>query len=442
MRRSLLLLGKDLRVLRRSPALAVLLVVYPIAIAGLVGLVASYANSKPRVALVDEDVLPPTIRVGGRTFDVASTIDRASGEVTLVSLTRAAAERDLRSGRIVAMLVVPRGFVGDLRSMARSPQLELKTTKGGLSIRVTQQVQALVYQLNRELQDAYIDANVGYIDLLRRGGRGTFGGREVDVLGLQATARLLADLPAGPRLDRIRDFVRTAELALGETDEALRATARPIELVQSRDAGRTWALSAQVQAYGLALTITLLAVLLAAAALAAERDERVLQRLRLGLAGPGEIVAAKVALAALVSAALGLGIALAFGVVVELGRVEGGEPWSRLPLLAGGLALAGAALGALGSLVGAVARESRTASLVAILLVLPVVFLGLVPREVAPLAGVVSDAFPFGHAVRLLGSALFDLDPWPSVARESGWLLGLAGAFGLAARAALRRADQ
>lgn len=75
----------------------------------------------------------------------------------------------------------------------------------------------------------------------------------------------------------------------------------------------------------------------------------------------------------------------------------------------------------------------------AILLVLPVIFLGLVPREVAPLAGVASDVFPFGHAVRVLGSALFDLDPWPSLARESAWLAGLAGAFGLAARSALRR---
>jgi ABC-2 family transporter protein len=438
-RRALLLLGKDVRVLRRSPALAVLLVVYPIAIAGLVGLVASYANSKPRVALVDEDVLPATIRVGERTFDVSSTIARASGEVTLVSLTREEAERDLGSGRIVAMLVVPRGFVGDLRSMSRSPKLELRTTTGGLSIRVTQQVQALVYQLNRELQDAYIQANIGYIELLRHGGRGTFLGRQIDVLGLEATARLLEGLPAGPRLDPIREFVGTAELALGETGSALRATARPIELVQSRDSGRTWVLSAQVQAYGLALTITLLAVLLAAAALAAERDERVLPRLRLGLAGPGEIVVAKIGLAALVSAALGLGIALAFGVVVEAGGVEGGEPWSRLPLLAGGLALAGAALGALGALVGSLAREARTASLVAILLVLPVIFLGLVPREVAPLAGLASDAFPFGHAVRLFGSALFDLDPWAPLLRESAWLAGLAGLFGLVARSALRR---
>ena len=440
MRRALLLLGKDLRVLCRSPALAILLVIYPIAIAGLVGLVASYANSKPRVALVDEDVLPPTIRVGDHTFDVARTIDRAAGEVTLIRLTRKEADRQLGSGRIVAMLVVPRGFVGDLRSMARSPKLELKTTTGGLSIRVTQQVQALVYQLNRQLQDAYIQANVGYIDLLRHGGTGTFVGRSYKVLGLDATGRLLEDFPPGPRLDQIREFVRTAGLALGETDEALRATARPIELVQASDTGRTWVLSAQVQAYGLALTITLLAILLAAAALAAERDEQVLPRLRLGLAGPGEIVAAKVALAAIVSAVLGLGIALAFGVAVELGDVEGGEPWSRLPLLAAGLMLAGAALGALGSLVGAVAREARTASLVAILLVLPVIFLGLVPREVAPLAGLASDAFPFVHAVRLLSSTLFDLDPWPVLARESAWLVGLAAGFGLMARSALRRA--
>jgi hypothetical protein len=45
------LLQKDLRVLRRSPLLLGILLAYPLVIAGLVGLVASYANAKPRVAL-------------------------------------------------------------------------------------------------------------------------------------------------------------------------------------------------------------------------------------------------------------------------------------------------------------------------------------------------------------------------------------------------------
>jgi ABC-2 type transport system permease protein len=434
-----LLLRKDLRVLRRSPLLLGVLLAYPLVIAAMVGLVAAYANAKPRVALVDEDGLPAQIEVGGRTFHVERTIDRVATEVTLVRLDREEAERQLRSGRIVALLAVPDGFVGDLRSLARSPRLELETTSGGISIRVTQQVQALVYQLNRQLEEAYVEANLEYIELLLQGGEGTFLGRRFDVLGLAGAGKLLDELPPGPRLDRLRDFVRIAEAALGETDDALRATANPIELVQTSDGGRSWALSAQAQSHALALTISFLALLLAAAALASERDEGALARLRRGLAGPGELVVAKIALAALAAVGLGIGIALAFGAIIELGDVEGGQPWSRLPVLVVGLAAAGAALGALGALLGALARDARTASLVAVLAVLPIVFLGLVPREVAPAAAYISDAFPFAHGLRFFASAFFDLDPWRTLAREGAWLAGLTLVYALAARSAVRR---
>jgi ABC-type multidrug transport system permease subunit len=434
-----LLLRKDLRVLRRSPLLLGVLLAYPLVIAALVALVASYASAKPRVALVDDDGLPARIELGGRAFHVEETIDRVAEEVELVRLEDDEAERQLRSGRVVAVLTVPSGFVGDLRSMARSPRLELQTTRGGLSVRVTQQVQALVYQLNRQLSEAYVEANLEYIRLLLEGGSGTFLGQRIDVLGLERAGELLAELPPGPRLDAIREFVEIAEAALGETDEALRATANPIELVQAEDEGRSWALSAQAQSHALALTITFLALLLAAAALAAERDEGVLARLRRGLAGPGQLVAAKVALAALAALALGAAIVLAFGAIIEIGDVEGGQPWARLPVLAAGLVLAGAALGALGALVGAVARDARTASLVAILAILPIVFLGLVPREIAPAAAWVSDAFPFAHALRLFTAALFELEPLRELATEGAWLAGLTAAYGLAARLAVRR---
>ena len=439
MRGALLILRKDLRALRRSPLALGVLLAYPLVVAALVGLVASYANAQPRVALVDEDGLPSTILIGDRTFHVEETIDRVAKEVTLVRLERDEAERQLASGRIVALLVVPTGFVADLRSMARSPQLELETTRGGLSIRVTQQVQSLVYQLNRQLSDAYVNANLRYIELLLEGGRGEFLGQSFDVLGLAGARRLLAELPPGPRLDRLREFVRIAELALGQTDSALEATANPIELVESSSFGRTWALSAQVQSYALALTIAFLAILLAAAALAGERDEGALARLRRGLVGPGELVAAKVALAAVAALVVGVGIAGAFGLIIELGDVEGGQPWARLPLLALGLVLTGAALGSLGSLLGALARDGRTASLVAILAILPIVFLGLVPREVAPAAAAVSDAFPFAHGLRFFSTALFDLEPGAAVAREGAWLAALTLAYGVLARSAVKR---
>jgi ABC-2 type transport system permease protein len=439
MSRAALVLRKDLLVLRRSPLLLGVLIVYPLAIAALVGLVAAYGSSKPRVALVDEDGLPPVVVVGGRRFDVERTIRRVGKDVTLLRLSAPEADRQLRAGKVVATVTLPPGFVSTLEQMTESPQLELRTNRGGLSSRVTQQVQALVYSLNRQLQRAYIGTNLRYIDVLLHGGEATFLGRRFDVLGLERAQRELEALPPGTRLDRIRDFVHDARLALAQTDDALRATANPIELVDAPERGRSSVLSAQVQTYALALTVTFLTLLLAAGALAAERDENVIGRLARGLVSLGELVAAKVALAAALAAVLGLAIAVVFGLVVELGGVTGGQPWGRLPLLAVGLLVAGASLGALGALLGAVAREARTASLVALLVVLPIVFLGLVPREVVPAAGWASDAFPFVHAVRLFGAVLFDLSPWRPLAREGLWLIGLGAVFGGLARLEARR---
>jgi ABC-2 type transport system permease protein len=434
-----LLVAKDLRVLRRSPLILAVLVAYPLVVAALVGLVAGFANAKPRVALVDLDGLPKTVDIGGQSFDVDSTIDRASQEVDLVRLDADEAQRQLETGEVVATVTVPRGFTADLRGMVRSPALLLETTRGGLAPRVTQQVQALVYALNQQLQSAFIATNIGYIKLLQDGGRGSFLGRDFDILGLAETQRLLDELPPGPRLDRVREFVRVARLALDQTDDALRTTAHPIELKQAPERGRTWVLSAQVQAYALAVTLAFLTLLLSAGALAAERDENVLGRLVRSLVRLGELVASKIVLAAAVALVLGLAIALAFGIAIEAGDVTGGEPWSRLPLLAVSLALAGASLGALGCLLGALAREARTASLVALLVVLPIVFLGLVPRELVPVAGWISDLLPFVHAVRLFASALYDASPWRTVAVEAAWLAGLGLAFGALARLGLRR---
>jgi ABC-type multidrug transport system permease subunit len=433
-----LILRKDLRTLLRTPALLAALVTYPLLIAALLGLVAGYASSKPRVAFVDKDGLPPHIVVGTHRFDVNATIDQVARNVRLVRLGEAEAERDLADGKVVAVVTVPPGFVATLQQMVKSPTLELAVTRGGTSARVRQQVQALVYSLNRKLQRAYIDANLRYVRLILHGGDGSFLGQSFDVLGLDGTERELRALPQSERVRRIEDFVHDARRALAQTDDALRATAAPIQLVELPRRGRSASLSAQVQSYALGLTLTFLSLVLAAGALAGERDENVLGRLARGLVSPGRLVAAKVALAAIVATLLGLAVALAFAIATVAGNAPGGEPWSRLPLLAAGLALTGAALGSVGALVGALAREARTASLVAVLLVLPIVFLGLIPAEVFAAAGWASDALPFAHGVRLFSATLYDLHPWGAVAREAAWLAGLGALFALLARAAVR----
>jgi ABC-2 type transport system permease protein len=433
-----LILRKDVRTLLRTPALLVVLLAYPVLIALLLGLVAGYANAKPRVALVDEDGLPAHIVVGHHDFNVEATIKEVSRNVTLVHLDQDEARRDLADGKIVAVLTVPPGFVATLQQMTKSPTLEVSVTRGGTSGRVRQQVQALVYTLNQKLQRAYIDANLQYVKLLLHGGDGKFLGESFNVIGLDGTKKVLDTLPQTERVKRIQRFVHDARLALAQTGDALHATAAPIQLVELPQRGRTASLSAQVQSYALGLTITFLSLVLAAGALAGERDENVLGRLARGLVPSGRLVAAKVALAGIVAAVLGLGVAFAFAAVIVIGDAPGGEPWSRLPLLAAGLALTGAALGAVGSLVGALAREARTASLVAVLLVLPIVFLGLIPPEVFAAAGWVSDGLPFAHGVRLFSATLYDLHPWGAVARETAWLVGLGALFSLLARSAVR----
>ena len=434
-----MLLRKDVLVLRRSPLLLGILIAYPLAIALLVGLVASYASSKPRVALVDEDNLPATVVVGGKRFHVDRTIRQASQNVKLVRLSPEDADRQLRTGKIVAVVTVPPGFIASLKGMVRSPQLELQLSRGTISSRVEQQVQALVFSLNRRLQRAYIANNLRYVTLILKGGDGRFLGQPIDVLGIESAERLLDAMPATPRNARLRDFLQDARLALANTGDALRSTAHPIELVSAPARGRTWVLSAEVQAYALGLTITFLALVLAAGSLAAERDENVIGRLARGLVGLGQRIWSKVALAAAVALALGLAISVAFGVAIEIGGVTGGEPWRRLPLLVVGLVLAGACLGALGSLLGALAREARSASLVALLVVMPIVFLGLIPREVVPPAAWVSDVLPFAHSVRFFSAALYDLSPWTSVLREGLWLVALGVVFGGLARIEARR---
>src|SRR3954463_14716056 len=71
------LLQKDLRILRRSPLLVALLVIYPVVVALLIGLALSRGPDKPRVAFVNEvPTAQSTIELAGDKIDLSKYADR------------------------------------------------------------------------------------------------------------------------------------------------------------------------------------------------------------------------------------------------------------------------------------------------------------------------------------------------------------------------------
>jgi hypothetical protein len=440
-----LLLRKDLVLLARSRALIAVLVLYPLVLSLLVGGLLGGQGARPRVAFVNEDSIPDIVHVGDRTFDFGKIVREAGKRVELVRMTRPRATRAIADGDVVAAIVVPRGFVADLSSLIVSPSVLLLTNRNAYEERILRETQSFVYTLNRDVQTEYIRSNSRFLDILVHGGRARALGRTYDILGLEATKRRIdavaAGLPPGSperaQLASVTDFAGQAAAALGLAHQALESTAHPVRLVTRSTSGRSYLLGSQVQSYGLGISLAFVTLLLGAAVLTLERDENVLARLRRSGAGAGTLVGEKLALCAIAGAVLGTLLALGFGVAAEVS--SSGAAWARIPLLPVPLAVAGAAFGALGCVVGAAARDLRAASLVGVALVTPIVLVGLVPRSVSPLAADVSELLPFAPAARAFGAALFAGEPLAGALAATGHLALLTAVLGAAALALVRR---
>ena len=114
LRAAALLTHKDLVSLRRAPLVVILLACYPLLIAGLVGLVAGYANARPRVAVVDLDHIPHTTKIAGHKYHIKNAIDDVAKNVRISWMSKADAEQALRTGSVVGVITIPQGFLADL----------------------------------------------------------------------------------------------------------------------------------------------------------------------------------------------------------------------------------------------------------------------------------------------------------------------------------------
>jgi ABC-type multidrug transport system permease subunit len=445
------LLLKDLQILRRSPLLVALLVLYPIVVALLVGAALSSGPSKPKVAFAN--LVPreeAKINLGGRELDATTYASELFEAVEPVRVdSREEAIEKVRSGEALGALVIPPDVIDRLqRTLAlgggEPPKVEVYySAENALKRRyVEATIDATLADANKALSDEIFKEAARYLGLIVAGGTLSLPlVGDVDILGLRnaqaiidaAIAGLPADSDARVALQQVSRFARLAADNLDVSRPILASIGSPVRVEEKAIGGSGSSLDVFGVEVAVVISLMFVTLLLAAGMLALEREEHAFGRLVRGLVSRTGLLAEKIGLAGLCAwalAAVMLAVLVAF---LDLG-------WSRTPLWLLALASSALAFAALGVAIAGLAREVRAASLMAFMLALPIAALALVPSGAVDATlydaiRVVSAAFPFKPALNALDAAL-----------SGGGLLGplahlgaLTAGFALIARLALRR---
>jgi ABC-type transport system involved in multi-copper enzyme maturation permease subunit len=420
------------------------LVIYPVAIALLIGLAISRSPGKPKVAIVDQTPAGETIKVGSERVPVSRYAEQLFDQVQSVPApTRAAAVQEIQSGSVLAAVVIPSNIAARLGSGLQQAQLEVLYNGNALE-------QSL---LQSQINAALAQANIGFSEQIQRAAAQAIGallsGRNLGVLGAPALIGLgqippklhaiIARTPPGAdrsALQQIEAFASFASQNLRLAKNVLSTIGQPIAIKSTLIEGRRTPLSTFAAVVAVSVSLMFVCVLLASGGVALEREEQTLARLLRGLVSREGLLVEKALLAAGCSLALSFAMLAGIGAFVTL-------DWSRVGLWLVGLAFAAVSFAALGVAIGALAREVRAASLLAFLFTLPLVFLALVPSGAVGAGlydaiGAISFVFPFKASLQALDAAVNGASP--SLGGSLLHLAGLTIVFGALARFGLRRA--
>ncbi|MEK6271836.1 MAG: ABC transporter permease [Actinomycetota bacterium] len=441
---------KDLQILRRSPLVTALLIVYPVAIAVLIGFALSRGPETPRVAFLNQVPQGQPFVLAGAKFDVASARSELCARIQCIPVSSEEQARDMvESGDALAALILPPNLLQELESLGSltpsQPTVRvLVNEEDPVKARlVDDRIGSLVTEANLRISKQVTQISANYLSLLLRGGRFTLLGQTFNVLGLKNTQRILEalrpELPAGSpfagALDRVIQFSRLARQNLNLATPLLSSIAHPIEIQKEVVLGSPPSLDSFAISVAATVTLMFVTVLLVAGSLALEREENAFPRLTRGLVGRTALLVEKV----------GLGVALS--IVVTLLMLAGLSlfvdiDWGRFPVFGAAIVAGGAAFAAFGAAIGGAAREVRASSLLAFMISLPIAFVSLVGSgTVSPalfdVIKVIRALFPFDPALDAISGGLDAAGP--GLGRPILHLAILAAAYGVLARLALRR---
>ena len=443
------LLLKDLQIMRRSPLVTGLLIIYPIVIAVLIGFALSRSPEKPRVAFLNQVPEAQQIGIGDGDFDKGIAKEELCQRVECIEVSnRAEAEDLVADGEVLAALILPADLIDKLRSLAalrpEQPVVEVLVNEDDpiKAQLVEDRINSLVTEANLLVAQQISRQGATYLELLLEGGTFNLFGRSIEILGLENAGTDLAEVrgkvddPEASRdLERVIEFAGLARDNLGLAIPLLGAIAEPIEVDMQVVEGDAPSLDSFAIAISATVTLMFVTVLLVAGSLALEREENVFARLSRGLVGRWALLAEKLILGIVVS--LGVTVLMLAGLELFVSL-----QWERFPLWLVAIVAGGAGFAAFGAAIGAGAGDVRASSLLAFMISLPIAFLSLIPSgAVSPtlfdIVETVRSLFPFDPALDAISGALEQSGP--SVAVAVGHLAAIVAGWGLLARVALRR---
>ena len=446
------LLLKDLQILRRSPLVTALLVIYPIVIAVLIGFALSRGPSEPRVAFFNEIPADDEFSLGGdEELSKDDAKARLCERVDCVDVSsREEAQRMVDDGDVIAALIIPADLIDKLRSLTslnpEQPTVEVLVNEDDpLKARIVDdRIQSLITEANLLVSKQVSEQAAVYLNVLIHGGNFDIPllGQSFDVLGLETSGNILRSLrplienaDQRGQLDRVIRFAKLAQDNLDVALPLLGAVAQPIAVDKHVVSGESPSLDNFAISVAATVTLMFVTVLLVAGALALEREENAFSRLTRNLISQWALLGEKVLLGIAVSLVVTLLMLAGLALFVSL-------DWSRFALWIPAIVAGGAGFAAFGAAIGGAAREVRASSLLAFMVSLPVAFLSLVPSgavstTVYDAIRAVTALFPFDPALRALEGAL-DAGG-PSIWVAIGHLAILVVAYGVLARLALRR---
>ncbi len=448
---------KDLKIIGRNRLLLTVLILYPFVFMAVIALTFSRTNQPIRLGLINYDEpsgsvlsgeegtgdgIGESVWIQGEPYASAELIQRFFGETIEIKNfeEEAAATEALRKGRVDAILIIPAGFVHQLKMLNETATAHLILDQSNLvkAVATETNIRGALSVIDRAIAENKVRMVVEGLSVLIDGG--DFFGHQViglrDVVqDIDAIIEVLHDQPdLTQKLLRARELASSVIQDIGEAADYLKATAMPLEVAVSGLAGRELSLKETMVPTLIGLSTLWTGILCASILMVMEEEEGMRRRLRLTRLRSTALVVSK----SLVSLTIIFLQAMTMCVIVGLiFDIPASGILFSLPVIA---VMSFSSIG-IGIVIAAFTREVTSAIVISVLIALPIFFISgaVYPLSQMPVfMQILAKCFSFTWGIEALSGAMLRGDPALIIFKYSGVLL-LFGLFFLAMGTVLNR---